>query len=85
MRRLVGHRSTLAFSMIRVDSTFRWWRLAFRRGGMDVRVGRDGLVTLVGRSHRPRTSAQVRERRLAVRRGVAIADMLASREPYGAP
>jgi hypothetical protein len=33
---------------------------------------------------RPRTSAQVRQRRrLAVRRGVAIADMLAARDPYG--
>ena len=34
---------------------------------------------------RPRTSAQVRQRRrLAVRRGVPIADMLAARDPYGA-
>ena len=33
---------------------------------------------------RPRTSAQVRQRRrLADRRGVAIADMLAARDPYG--
>jgi len=33
---------------------------------------------------RPRTSAQVRQRRrLAVRRGVAIADVLAARDPYG--
>lgn len=33
---------------------------------------------------RPRTSAQVRQRRrLAVRRGVALADMLAARDPYG--
>ncbi len=32
---------------------------------------------------RPRTSAQVRQRRrLAVRRGVAMADMLAARDPY---
>jgi hypothetical protein len=32
---------------------------------------------------RPRTSAQVRQRRrLAVRHGVAIADMLAARDPY---
>lgn len=34
---------------------------------------------------RPRTSAQVRQRRrLAARRGVPIAAMLASRDPYGA-
>lgn len=34
---------------------------------------------------RPRTSAQVRQRRrLAVRNGVAMADMLAARDPYGA-
>ncbi len=32
---------------------------------------------------RPRTSAQVRQRRrLAARRGVALADMLAARDPY---
>ncbi|GIF47173.1 hypothetical protein DFJ67_7202 [Asanoa ferruginea] len=34
---------------------------------------------------RPRSSAQVRQRRrLAVRRGIPIADMLATRDPYGA-
>jgi hypothetical protein len=34
---------------------------------------------------RPRTSAQVRQRRrLAARRGVAIAEMLAARDPYSA-
>jgi hypothetical protein len=34
---------------------------------------------------RPRTSAQVRQRRrLAVRNGVAVADMLAARDPYDA-
>ncbi|GAA2522876.1 hypothetical protein GCM10010201_21310 [Pilimelia columellifera subsp. columellifera] len=34
---------------------------------------------------RPRTRAQVRQRRrLATRRGVTVADMLAARDPYGA-
>jgi hypothetical protein len=33
---------------------------------------------------RPRTSAQVRQRRrLAARRGVALADVLAARDPHG--
>ena len=33
---------------------------------------------------RPRTSAQVRQRsRLAARRGVAVAEVLAARDPYG--